>query len=748
MTLVSAKIGQSVSRVDGFAKVTGQARYAAEPHPAGMLYGFIVNSPVVRGKIEAIRDEAARAVPGVVEIMTHLNRPHTALFEKSYVDGLGVPGSPYRPLHDGEIRFNGQPVAVVFAETFEAAREAAMLVEVDYERWPHNTDFEAALHQKYMPEKPRSNYVPPKSRGNAAEAYALSPVKVEGHYHLAPEHHNPMEMHATTVIAEDDGTFTVWDKTQGPQAVQAYLTSALSLSKDQVRVRNPYVGGAFGSGLRAQHNVFLAALGAKMLKRSVRVSLTRQQMFTHVFRPEAIMDIALGATLDGTLQSMIVQGVTDTSRFEHNMENLVVWGLINYKCPNATADYKVAPRDTYTSSDMRAPGAATGVNLFEMAIDEMAYACTMDPLKFRLHNYSDVDAMHDMPLTSKALKEAMVQGADRFGWHDRPMAPKSMRDGKELVGWGMATGIWDAMFSPTSARATLTADGRLRIATAASDIGTGTYTILAQTASEAFGIPIEKIDIELGDSTLPECPTEGGSWTAASAGAAVWLACQSLREKLFKTLSKNGSTSAWLTEGLSNNTIVLKDGFLQSAETSETLKLSLPEAISLTSQEKLEVEETAKPGLRGTLSQMRKARFTHSAVFCEVRVDEDLGIIRVTRLVNAVAAGRIMNPKTAASQVRGAMVMATGMALHEESLMDERVGRFMNHNFSEYHIPAHADIPDMDVLFVEENDPEVSPLGVKGVGEIGMCGAAAAIANAIFHATGHRYRNLPIIPGS
>lgn len=748
MTLVSAKIGQSVSRIDGFAKVTGQATYAAEPHPAGMLYGFIVNSPVVRGKIEAIRDEAARAVPGVVEIMTHLNRPHTALFEKSYVDGLGVPGSPYRPLHDGEIRFNGQPVAVVFAETFEAAREAAMLVEVDYERWPHNADFEAALHQKYMPEKPRSNYVPPKSRGDAAEAYALSPVKVQGHYHLAPEHHNPMEMHATTVIVEDDGTCTVWDKTQGPQAVQAYLTSALSLSKDQVRVRNPYVGGAFGSGLRAQHNVFLAALGAKMLKRSVRVSLTRQQMFTHVFRPEAIMDIALGATLDGTLQSMIVQGVTDTSRFEHNMENLVVWGLINYKCPNATADYKVAPRDTYTSSDMRAPGAATGVNLFEMAIDEMAYACTMDPLKFRLHNYSDVDAMHDMPLTSKALKEAMVQGADRFGWHDRLMAPKSMRDGKELVGWGMATGIWDAMFSPTSARATLTADGRLRIATAASDIGTGTYTILAQTASEAFGIPIEKIDIELGDSTLPECPTEGGSWTAASAGAAVWLACQSLREKLFKTLSKNGSTSAWLTEGLSNNTIVLKDGFLQSAEASETLKLSLPEAISLTGQEMLEVEETAKPGLRGTLSQMRKARFTHSAVFCEVRVDEDLGIIRVTRLVNAVAAGRIMNPKTAASQVRGAMVMATGMALHEESLMDERVGRFMNHNFSEYHIPAHADIPDMDVLFVEENDPEVSPLGVKGVGEIGMCGTAAAIANAIFHATGHRYRNLPIIPGS
>lgn len=744
MNVVSTNIGQPVSRIDGLAKVTGQAKYAAEPHPPGMLYGVIVNSPIACGRIGTVHDAAARNVPGVVEIMTHHNRPHTALFEKSYIDDLGVPGSPYRPLHDAEIRFNGQPVAVVFAETFEAAREAAMLMEVDYEQWPHNTDFEASLHQKYMPSKTRSNYVPPKSRGNAPEAYALSPVKIEGRYSLAPEHHNPMEMHATTVIVEQDGTLTVWDKTQGPQAVQRYLTSALSLSADQVRVCNPYVGGAFGSGLRAQHNAFLAVLGARMLKRSVRVALTRPQMFTHVFRPEALMNIALGAQPDGTLQSMIVEGVTDTSRFEHNMENIVTWGLINYKCPNAAADYKIAPRDTYTSSDMRAPGAATGVNLFEMAIDEMAYACAMDPLQFRLHNYSDIDAMHDMPLTSKALREAMVQGAKRFGWQDRPMAPGSMRDGRDLVGWGMATGIWDAMFSPTSARARLTADGRLHIATAASDIGTGTYTILAQTASEAFSIPIDQIDIEIGASTLPECPTEGGSWTAASAGAAVWLACQSLREKLLTALAKDHKAPAWAKR----KDVTLESGALRGVEHDEKVAISLQDALSLIGQDVLEAEETAKPGLRGKISELRKARFTHSAVFCEVRVDEELGIVRVTRLVNAVAAGRIMNPKTAASQVRGAMVMATGMALHEESLMDERFGRFMNHNFAEYHIPAHADIQDMDVLFIEEKDTEVSPLGVKGVGEIGMCGTAAAIANAIFHATGRRHRSLPIIPGS
>ncbi|GAN98517.1 oxidoreductase molybdopterin binding protein [Komagataeibacter xylinus NBRC 13693] len=744
MNVISTQIGQPVPRIDGVAKVTGQAKYAAEPHPPGMLYGAIVNSPIARGRIDTIHDAAARDVAGVVDIMTHLNRPHTALFEKAYVDGLGVPGAPYRPLHDGTIHFNGQPVAVVFAETFEAAREAAMLVRVDYERWPHNADFDVALHQKYMPSRTRSNYVPPKPRGNAAEAYALSAVRVEGRYHLAPEHHNPMEMHATTVIMEDDGTFTVWDKTQGPQAVQAYLASALSLSKDRVRVRNPYVGGAFGSGLRALHNVFLATLGAKMLRRPVRVTLTRPQMFTHVFRPEAVMDIALGACRDGTLQSMIVEGVTDTSRFEHNMENIVIWGLINYRCPNAMADYRIAPRDTYTSSDMRAPGAATGVNLLEMAIDEMAYACGMDPLAFRLHNYSDIDAMHDMPLTSKALREAMVQGAQHFGWHDRTMAPGSMRDGRERIGWGMATGIWDAMFSPTSARARLGRDGRLHIATAASDIGTGTYTILAQTAAEAFGMPLDRIDIELGDSTLPECPTEGGSWTAASAGAAVWLACNSLRARLFTALAGSANAPPWVKQG----DMTLSGGALHGVNGNDTDCLSLIDALSLLGLDGLEAEETAKPGLRGKISQMRKARFTHSAVFCEVRVDHDLGTIRVTRLVNAVAAGRIMNPKTAASQIRGAMVMATGMALHEESLMDERVGRFMNHNFAEYHIPAHADIPDMDVLFMDEHDDEVSPLGVKGVGEIGMCGTAAAIANAIFHATGQRHRNLPIMPGA
>lgn len=744
MNVISAKIGQPVSRIDGFAKVTGQAKHAAEPHPPGLLYGVIVNSLIARGRIEAIHDEAARAVPGVIEVMTHHNRPHTALFGKSYVDGLGVPGSPYRPLHDGEIHFNGQPVAVVFAETFEAAREAAMLIQVDYERWAHNADFEAALHQKYMPSKTRSNYVPPKPRGNASEAYALSPIKIEGRFHLAPEHHNPMEMHATTVIPEEDGTLMVWDKTQGPQAVQTYLASALSLSANEVRVRNPYVGGAFGSGLRAQHNVFLAALGAKMLKHPIRMTLTRPQMFTHVFRPEAVMDIALAADRDGTLQSIIVEGVTDTSRFEHNMENLVIWGLIGYKCPNATADYKIAPRDTYTSSDMRAPGAATGVNLFEMAIDELAWACGMDPLAFRLHNYSDIDAMHNMPLTSNALREALLLGAERFGWNERPLAPRSLRDGRELIGWGMATGIWDAMFSATSARARLTSDGRLHIATAASDIGTGTYTILAQTASEAFSMPIDRIDIELGDSTLPECPTEGGSWTAASAGAAVWLACQSLCEKLLKALRKNKNIPDWVKQ----DEITLAEGELHGVRNGSPVALSLQDALSFIGQDVIEAEETAKPGLRGKISEMRKARFTHSAVFCEVRVDEDLGIVRVTRLVNAVAAGRIMNPKTAASQVRGAMAMATGMALHEESLMDERYGRFMNHNFAEYHIPSHADIPEMDVLFVDEKDDEISPLGVKGVGEIGMCGTAAAIANAIFHATGKRHRNLPIMPGT
>ncbi len=733
-------IGSAINRVDGREKVTGTAKYAAEYTAAGMVYGYVVSATIAKGSVAAIDEAAARSVPGVVEILTHTNRPHIAWRDGNYQDEVAPPGSPFRALADAKIMFNGQPVAVVLAETFEAARYAASLVGVTYDAEPHNTDFDTSLAEKFLPSKKRSNFHPPKARGDADAALAAAPVSISADYHLATEHHNPMEMHATTVSWDGDGRITVYDKTQGSQNVQAYVANIFGFSKDKVRVLNPYVGGGFGSGLRPQYQVYLAVMAAKLLERSVRLVLTRQQMFTHVHRPEATQSVRLGTDSAGKLTGMSITATTSTSRFENNMEDVVVWGLMGYDCPNASGDYTIAPRDTYTSGDMRAPGAATGMALFEIAMDEMAYAANVDPLDFRLINYSDIDAMNGTPYTSKALREAYHEGAAAFGWSKRSMAPRSMRDGSELVGWGMATGMWDAQFSKTSASAKLSANGHLEVATATSDIGTGTYTVMTLVAADTLGLAPEQITAKLGDSTLPTSPVEGGSWGAASSGAAVQLACQAVAKQLLKAAaSVNGKPlgSAALEDlEFTGGRMVLKSDPATS--------VGIVEAMRAAGLPSIEGEETASPGISGLISQMRKSRHTHSAVFVEVKVDEELGVVRVTRVVNAVAAGRIINPKTARSQIVGGVVMGIGMAMHEETFTDHRIGRFMNHNFAEYHIPAHADIHDIEVIFVDEPDAEVTPLGVKGLGEIGIVGTAAAVANAIYHATGKRVRDLPI----
>jgi xanthine dehydrogenase YagR molybdenum-binding subunit len=736
-------IGTPLSRVDGFDKVTGKAKYAAEYNVDGLLYGFTVSSRIAKGRITAIDEAAARAVPGVVDVISHANRPKQAWLDRNWKDELSIPGDPFKAFHDDRILFAGQPIAVVVAETFEAARFAASLVAVTYEEEAHNIDFAASLAEKFLPSKlkQRNNYHAPKSRGDAQGAFDAADLKVENTYHLAPEHHNPMEMHASTVEWHGDGSITVYDKIQGSQGDQAYLASAFGLGKKNVRVVNAYVGGGFGSGLRPQWQVQVAVMAAIHLERSVRVVMTRAQMFTHAHRPECTYSIKLGAEHTGKLSAMIHDATTSTSRFENNMEDIVVWGMMNYDCPNASGEYAIAPRDTYTSADMRAPGAATGMTLFEMAVDEMAYAAKVDPLEFRLVNYSEVDAMNETPFTSKALREAFREGAERFGWDQRPAAPRSMRDGRELIGWGVATGMWDAQFSKTAARATLTPDGRLEVASATSDIGTGTYTVMVQVAADTLGLSPDLITAKLGDSDLPAAPVEGGSWAAASTGAAVQLACRSIAEKLLKAADKvEGRPLAGIND---LDAVEFADGYIVPRD-DPSMRVSINDAMRAAGLDKIEVEETAKPGMGDMISMARKSRNTHSAVFCEVRVDEELNQVRVTRVVNAVAAGRIINPKTARSQILGGVVMGIGMALHEETFADTRLGRWMNHNYAEYHVPAHADIQDIEVVFVDEVDPEVSPLGVKGLGEIGIVGTAAAVANAIYHATGKRVRALPI----
>lgn len=731
-------IGSPRNRVDGPAKVTGAATYAAEFAATDLGHGYIVESAIARGLIRSINVAAAEAAPGVIKVFTHENRPQTAWFTYKYRDQVGPPGSPFRPLYSEEIQYSGQPIALVVATSFDAARDAAALVNVEYAEKPHLTDLSVARKDAYKPPKKRLGIAPPPDpRGDAVKAFSEAAVSVSAEYAIAPEHHNPMEPHATTVIWEGDGKITVHDKTQGVQNSQAYVASVFGLSSDNVRVLAPYVGGGFGSGLRPQHQLFLAVMASLALESSVRVELTRQQMFGHVHRPETINAVALGADADGKLVSIQHHAVAATSQFEDHQENVVNWSGMLYHAPNVDLRYELAKLDIYSPGDMRAPGAPLGLFALESAMDELAIAAKIDPIELRLRNYTDHDENDGKVFTSKELRACYREGAERFGWNKRNARPCSMRDGRELIGWGMASGVWEAGMMKTAARAVFTADGRLELSCATSDIGTGTYTILSQIGAETLGLEMEQVTVKLADSTLPASPVQGGSWTAASAGSAVMAACQDLQAQLFKLARKiDGSPFA----DASDDDIAFVNGRIL-LRTNPAKSVSLAEALAASGEEKLEAEKSASPGLIGP---MRYAAYTHSAVFAEVRIDEELGQIRVTRIVNAVAAGRILNPKTARSQIIGGVVWGIGMALHEETLTDHRLGRIMNHSLAEYHVPANADIYDIDVVFVEEHDDKASPIGVKGLGEIGIVGTAAAIANAIHHATGKRLRSLPI----
>lgn len=738
MSQMPTYVGTAQRRVEGRLKVVGAAKYAAEYHTPDLAYGYVVSSAIAKGRIIRIHTDAARSVAGVIKVFTHENRPRTAWFGYNYKDETSPPGTPFRPLYDANIVYSDQPIALIVAEDFETARYAASLVEVEYAIEAHDTNLDLQRHSAYVPKKNRSGIKPPpKPRGDADKAFEQAPLKIEHEYRVAIEHHNPMEMFGSTVVWEEDGKLTIYDKTQGAPNSHAYVTSVFDLKKDDVRVVASYVGGGFGSGLRPQHQLFLAVLAALDLKRSMRVSLTRQQMFSLGFRPETINTLALGASSDGKLQAIRHEAVAGTSRFEDYQEAVVNWSGMLYACDNVKLSYMLAQLDTYTPSDMRAPGATLGVFALETAMDELAYAANLDPIELRLRNYSEKDQNENKNYTSKELKACYAQGARRFGWAARNPRPRSMSEGRELVGWGMATGAWEAMLMKTTARARLSANGKLEVATASTDIGTGTYTILTQIGADALGLRMEDVTARIGDSDLPAAPVQGGSWTAASSGSAVQAACYAVREKLFK-FARSADNSPLANADLDH--VVFQEGRIALAS-DPSRSIAIGEAMKAGGVETIEEEQTASPSL---LTNMRYVGYTHSAIFAEVRVDEELGVVRVTRIVNAVAAGKILNPKTARSQILGGVVFGIGMALHEETLTDHNLGRFMNHNFAEYHVPVNADVHDIDVIFVEEHDDKVSPIGVKGLGEIGIVGTAAAIGNAIYHATGKRIRDLPI----
>ena len=487
-------IGTSTSRVDGRDKVTGHAKYAAEFSAPDLTHGAVVSSTITKGRIARIDASRALGVPGVLDVVTHANRPDMGSTDKAYHDDVAPEGgSPFRPLYDDRIRFNGQPIAMVLAEDFETASFAATLVSIEYEKDGFATDLEARREQAHVVEKPQ------KPRGDAAKALAKAAVRHEAEYFIAREYHNPMELFATTVVPDGSGKLTIYDKTQGVQNVQRYVCGVFSLKPDDVRVISPYVGGAFGSGLRPQYQVVLATLGALMLKRSVRLTLTRAEMYGLSYRPETIERIALGANSGGTLDAITYEAIAETSQYEEFSRTDAGWAEQLYASANARYAHKLVSLDVATPGDMRAPGAATGVYALECAMDELAVALKLDPVDLRLRCYSDRDQVSGLPYSSKALKACYQQGAEAFGWSKRSAEPRSMREGNELVGWGMASGVWEALQMPFSTKIVMTANGHVEVSSAASDIGTGTYTIMAQVAADMLGVPVDSVTVKLAD---------------------------------------------------------------------------------------------------------------------------------------------------------------------------------------------------------------------------------------------------------
>ena len=730
-----AYVGEPISRVDGRAKVTGQATYAGEPTVANLVYGSVVSSTITKGTIRKIDTTEALAVPGVLEVLTHENSPLPAS-KRTFVDEAGSPGETFIPFRDNAIKFNQQPVALVLADTFEVARYAATLVRVEYDREAHVTDLEAAMGDAYHP--PWRELLPPvpKPRGEAEKALAAAAARVDVEYRAPAEHHNPMEPFASTAVWDDEGTLTVYDKTQGVKNVQGFLCSVFDCDDDQVRVLSRYVGGAFGSGLRPQYQVFLAVLAARQLKRSVKVTLTRQQMFSLCYRPFAWQRVALGASRDGTLSALVHEAIQNTSRYEHYCESTVHWSAILYNCDNLKVSFKLTPLDLTAPADMRAPGAAWGLYALESAMDELAVEVKIDPLELRLRNYAERDQNRNVPFSSKALRDCYKQGAERIGWARRKSEPRAVRQDGALVGLGMATSVWESGQLPAAARAVLSLDGILTVSSATSDIGTGTYTIMTQLAAQALGSPIEKVRFALGDSSLPEAPVEGGSFTASTVGTAVQAACEKVREQLHGLALRVPRSPI---ADAKPNEVVFEDGYVRSSK-DPSRAVSFADAMRHSMVNEVEGHASTRPSPK----QDGYGIYAHSAVFAEVHVDEDLGSVRVARVVNAVAAGRILNPKTARSQVLGGIVWGIGMALEEESVIDQKFGRFVNHSLGEYHVPVNADVHDLEVIFVDERDEIVNPIGAKGLGEIGLLGVAAAIANAVYNATGKRIRELPI----
>ena len=711
------QMGRPLDRVDGPKKVAGTAPYAYEVREGDApAYGFIVEAGIARGSVRAIDVGAAEQAPGVLLVLTHRNAPPQAPWGPLKAEDRFARSKPY--LSDARVDYHGEPVAFVVAETFEQARYAAQLVQVSYEAEPGAYELQHNLEAAEVPDEDED---PDSAEGDFTQGFAASPVQVDVQFTTPVHIHAQMEPHAALAWWDGDKV-TVHCSTQMLDSAQQCIANTFQLPEENVHVFSRYIGGGFGGKLPIFCDVLLSVMAARELGRPVKTTLTRQQMFhltTH--RTDTVQQLRLGATADGRLQAIAHESWSHTARFDNYLEPVVASTRTLYAAPNRMTRMRYVKLDLPESDSCRSPGEAVGMVTLEVAMDELAHKLGMDPVALRIANEPKQDPEKHIPFSTRQLVACLQEGARRFGWDRRRPQPGQVRDGRWLVGMGMASASRSNKLQPAQCALTFGADGVLVARMSMTDIGTGSYTVFTQIAAEMLGLPVEQVRMELGDSHFPPTAGSGGSFGAASAGSALYDACEKLRHKFA------------VSAGIDPAVAQFDGGHVRGGGKSASLaKLAGPDG--------LQAQGEIKPG------EMDKAysQQSYGAFFAEVAVDTDSGEVRVRRLLGVFAAGRSLNEKTARSQLLGGMIWGVGTALHEEAAIDGRHGHFVNHDIAEYHVPVHADIPDVEVVLLPEVDDKANPLKIKGLGELGISGAAGAVANAVYNACGVRVRDFPI----
>lgn len=732
-TRYGSNAGQPLTRRDGVLKVTGRATYAADNHPDGMLHAVTAVSKIARGRVTALDIAAAKAHPGVVEVLTPENRPPLAHDPDVKMAPFGF---RIEVLQDNGVRYANQPIALVVAETLEAAAEGAALLNPQYEVEEPRTGIDNGL--RFDPAAVGIGAPPRSAHGDLEAGMARASKVIEADYETPAQYHNAMEPHA--VVAQWDGDKLTLDMPNQALAMScASYAAYFGIPPENVVIRSPFLGGGFGSKAILNGPQILAMIAARMLGRPVKLALSRSQMYGPVgHRGNTWQTLRIGMDGEGQITALHHRALSATSSFDDFIEPAANASTHLYASPALLSEHQAIRLNVGTPGPMRAPGEASGSAALEVAMDEAAEACGMDPLEFRLKNYAEKEPGTGRPYSSKALRECYAEGARRFGWASRPLAPRRLRDEDGfLVGWGMGTALFPCPHFPAQARATLRADGTALVETAGVDMGQGAWTALAQIAAESLGLDPDKVEFHSGVSTLPDGGVAGGSAHTASAGLALHNAGRDIIDQLAAFATNDRASPLF---GAGNVGVVARAGRLHRRD-DESRSEAYAELLARAGQR--EIVGTGQSARDPQLGQAY-AMYSHGAVFAEVKVDPDLGQVRVTRLVGAFAAGRIINPRLVESQYFGGMIWGASFALHEEAVVDRRTGRIMNADLAEYHVPVNADIPSLEAILIPEEDPYVNPLGVKGVGEIGVTGTVGAVVNAVWHATGVRVRKFPI----